>query len=589
MLPDHSWEAAVPNQSACPTPETLRQLVLGGLPNDDLANVKAHVSTCSACGETMQRLWRTPDNNPTCTYNGALHPTDDDAPAPQGDIPACIARYRVLKILGQGGFGRVYLASDDKLKRLVAIKVPKASRIARPQDADAYLVEAQVLAKLDHPHIVPVYDVGRCNDGLPFVVSKYIEGSSLAARMQEGRLPYAEAARLVCQVAEALQHAHQHGLVHRDVKPANILIDDSQTAFLADFGLALKDEDFGKGGGSAGTPAYMSPEQAQDHGNLVDGRSDIFSLGVVLYELLTGRRPFVADSADSLRMLIAKAHARPPRQVDPGIPKELERICLKALARNPSDRYTTAYDMARDLRRFTTPIDWRGRTVAALALLAIGGFVTWWMLPGENTATKTPTEQISGAVDVLAWKKVGEAVIFTRLTEPGALPFRVGDQYRFEADLSGPAYLYVFRIDTEGKASPVFPWQPGEWGSRPAEEKPLTRLSLPANPKKGWTMQGERDGMETWFLLARASRLPMSDADLQTLLSGLPAQRTVGSLSTVVWFDNGVIVKNDRKRDPLFFESDINDPVVQLLTTLQQKLQPQADFTTAVSYARKGP
>ena len=193
--------------------------------------------------------------------------------------PTQIGRYRVIGLLGRGGFGHVYLAHDDDLNRPVAIKVPRAERVSRPEDIEAYLNEARILASLDHPHIVPVYDVGRTDDGLCFVVSKFIEGSDFGKMIKGARPGFHESAALVATVAEALHYAHTRGLVHRDVKPANILIDLSGKAFVADFGLALKDEDFGKGGGIAGTPAYMSPEQARGEGHRVDGRSDIFSFG----------------------------------------------------------------------------------------------------------------------------------------------------------------------------------------------------------------------------------------------------------------------------------------------------------------------
>ena len=291
--------------------------------------------------------------------NGPAEPLDQTMSStqplsfPSAD-PAKIGRYRVIRLLGEGGFGRVYLARDDELDRAVAIKVPNRERVSAPEDLDSYLLEAKILAKLEHPNIVPVYDAGRAEDGLCYVVSKFLQGSDLKERIQQGRPSFYESAELVAAVADALHYAHTKGLVHRDIKPANILLDEKGKPCVADFGLALRDEDCGMLAGMAGTPVYMSPEQARGEGHRVDGRSDIFSLGVVFYELLTGRRPFKGDSIDDLVDQIRKpqTRARPARSMTRSR-ASWKRICLKALAKRATDRYTTASDMAEDLSAFT--------------------------------------------------------------------------------------------------------------------------------------------------------------------------------------------------------------------------------------------
>ena len=275
-----------------------------------------------------------------------------ELPAAIGTLPPHIGRYQVEKVLGKGGFGVVYLAHDGQLQRLVAVKVPHRHRVSTAKDAEIYLTEARMVAGLDHPHIVPVYDVGSSDECPCFIVSKYIAGSTLARQIKDDRPTLGAAAELVATIAEALHYAHHKGLVHRDIKPGNILIDSGGQPFVVDFGLALREENIGRGSKHAGTPAYMSPEQARGEGHRVDGRSDIFSLGVVLYELLTGRRPFQADTQVELLEQVTRHEPRPLRQVDENIPRELERICFKALAKRASERYLTANDLADDLRHF---------------------------------------------------------------------------------------------------------------------------------------------------------------------------------------------------------------------------------------------
>src|SRR5262245_3281016 len=267
-------------------------------------------------------------------------------------MPAAIGRYEIRALLGRGGFGAVYRGYDRHLDRQVAIKVPLLKPTKELEEL--FPQEARKLAQLKHPSIVTVHDVG-VHEGVCFIVSEYLDGQNLNQWMQNRNITWPEAATIAATLADALAGAHARSIIHRDVKPANVIMTAHADGFapvLVDFGLALSESIPGGILAEAitGTPNYMSPEQARGEGNRIDGRTDIYTLGVILYQLVIGRLPFTAANTHELLQAVVAHEPRPPRQFVRGLPRELERICLKSMAKNLADRYTTASDLANDLR-----------------------------------------------------------------------------------------------------------------------------------------------------------------------------------------------------------------------------------------------
>jgi serine/threonine protein kinase len=330
---------------------------------------------------------------------GAEPRSDTDCVEPSVAAPFS-GRYRLLRMVGRGGFGEVWQAYDPVLQKHVAIKKPRLNQLPALPPRANFLDEARKAASLRHPAIVRIYDVGQEAEGY-YIVSEFIEGESLQARMQAGRQPFEWSARLIATVAGALHAAHLAGLVHRDVKPANILLDQSGNPYLADFGLALREEEqLSERSNVCGTLAYMAPEQVRGDTHLMDGRADIYALGAVLYELLTGRPPFRGGDVDEYRELILRREPRPPRSIDDAVPVELERVCLKCLAKEVRDRYTTANDLASDLnawleKRAGPAGSGTERSVPGLALKAAAAAVLILSLVGGVIGVAL----LSGALD----------------------------------------------------------------------------------------------------------------------------------------------------------------------------------------------
>lgn len=263
-----------------------------------------------------------------------------------------LGRYLVEGVLGVGGFGTVFRAMDEQLKRLVAVKVPHAHKMVHEAHKSLYLAEAQTLASLDHPRVVPIYDYGVLDDGRCYVVSKLIDGRSLSQVIAESPIQWKDAVPLLISIARTLNYVHSCKLIHRDIKPGNLLQARDGQVFVADFGLAMHEAHVDSHQAGAGTLNYMSPEQAGGEGHRIDSRSDLFSLGVVMYEMLTGVKPFKgADSTSTLENVITK-DPLPITTMRPEIPNELNRICLKLLSKRAAERYQTGQELADDLQYF---------------------------------------------------------------------------------------------------------------------------------------------------------------------------------------------------------------------------------------------
>jgi WD40 repeat protein/tRNA A-37 threonylcarbamoyl transferase component Bud32 len=288
---------------------------------------------------------------PSCGSSFRLE--TDTTTAPEHSSPQKLGRFELLGVVGRGAFGTVYKARDLELDRTVAVKLPRAGNLAGPQELDRFLREARSIAQLRHPSIVTVHEVGQ-RDGLPYLVSDFVPGVTLADQLSARRPGFREAAELVAAVADALQYAHEQGVVHRDIKPSNIMIGDDGRPCVMDFSLAKREAGeitMTVEGQVLGTPAYMAPEQARGEGHAVDGRGDVYSLGVVLYQLLTGELPFRGTQRMLLHQVLHD-EPRSPRSLNDRIPRDLETICLKAMAKEPRRRYQSARELGDDLRRF---------------------------------------------------------------------------------------------------------------------------------------------------------------------------------------------------------------------------------------------
>jgi tRNA A-37 threonylcarbamoyl transferase component Bud32 len=321
-------------------------------------------------------------NDPLLAGTFSAHGTDfgsgeDETVDYREDRPQMIGRFRVLEKAGAGAFGTVWKAQDTELDRTVAIKVPRQGQLDAGQ-SKRFLQEARTSGQLRHPNIVGVHEVGRCGETV-YMVADYIDGLTLAEWLECRRPTVREVAELCGKIGEAVHYAHVAGVIHRDLKPSNIIVDNSGEPHVTDFGLARRiaeEATMTADGHILGTPAYMSPEQFQGDSRRVDHRTDVYALGVILFELLTGQRPFCG----SLQMLVSQVlekESPSPREYNANVPRDLETICMQCLEKDPRRRYRTAREFAADLGRFL-----EGKPVAARPVSPPERFWRWYKCNG---------------------------------------------------------------------------------------------------------------------------------------------------------------------------------------------------------------
>jgi serine/threonine protein kinase/CHAT domain-containing protein/tetratricopeptide (TPR) repeat protein len=571
-------------------------------------------------------------------------PVPDDATLQQVVALPQIAGYDVQALLGQGGMGIVYRAVDQQLQRPVAIKLLRPELANSVPARERFQREARAMAALVHDHVVAIYEVG-ADQGVPYIAMPLLHGETLEDRLcRAGALPLPELLRIGAEIAEGLAAAHAHGLVHRDVKPANVWLEGERGRVkLLDLGLArpVGISDLTMPGIIAGTPHYMSPEQAR--GEELDARSDLFSLGTILYRMASGTLPFAGANSLAVLRAVQEHEPLPCSGRQPAVPVGLDQHIRDLLTKDRALRPASAADVARRLRGlagdttapFTPVLSTRqhpGDTVATapgarrrplvfnlsvsrtacavsatLAILALAvSLWVWFSRPAGDSAI-VPVDPgslpLKGSIDLRILRPEGDEQRVLGLDDPGALPLRQGKDYvRLEARMNRPAYLYVVWVDTDGHVYLVYPWDE-EKERRPPDEQMVDHLYWPSADRGGLVQKGPA-GTSSLVLLARDTRLP-EDTDIGKLFGDLGPQKSMHR-HEAAWFENGELLKDGelidgvRRHLPRDFAPDdrgpltgrqtlvIDDPVLRLQGLLRTRLKGEFAYSRAVCFASDG-
>lgn len=490
------------------------------------------------------------------------------SPGPIGE-GSTVGRYRILRTLGQGSFGTVYLALDEELRRPVALKFPGDGQCASPDQVARLVEEIRAAAQLRHPGIVAVYDVQRLGGSRLFAVMEYVEGCTLRQYATTSR-SYRRWAEVFAELAEAIGYAHGRGFVHRDLNPDNVLIDRQGHARVTDFGLALcqrRAADHSEQ--CVGSWAYMSPEQVRGEGERLDGRSDLWSLGVMLYECLTGQRPFRGDTVSQLTDAIVSAEPKPLRQLCPTIPRPLENICRRCLRKLPSERWQSGADLAAALRMYALQSDHPTRRT-----------LLWWSLPVAAVGTlgvianyggNTP-RHVELSADLLVWRNHG----WHSIRDPWAIPLKGGDLIQIRLACHPPQFAYVFWLENATQITPLYPWTNGSWSQRGKESRVSTLVIPEGDSQVGWTMRVATRGHECLLVGARSTPL-LQEAAVRQVLTDLPPVNLPPESAYLLTYQNIHVLAQSRGVEAATTHP-VYDPLVGFQKEIVRRLSPY--FTT---------
>lgn len=491
----------------------------------------------------------------------------------------------LIKKLGEGAMGEVWEARQEGLTRKVAFKILKGNASARFQ------IEANAVASMRHPGIMQLFTCGVYNDK-PYLVLEYVSGGDLEEKIKQAKnqpWPLEKAVALVVELAHAIHHAHGKGILHRDLKPANILFHEDGKAVIADFGLAklLEDSSLTMNGQIMGSPAWIPPEQAAGDLANIGPASDTFGLGAVLYQLLTGKAPFYLPSSFQALIKAREANVDSPRKLNPLIPVDLEKLLLKALAKNPKDRFSSGEDFATQLEHWLNRKKRRNLLVGSVsAFVVIAGLLALAVSRGgSNNPIEVVAELTCEKFEIFLRPGEGiEKASWLKLPSVGTLPAKPGDLMFVEAKFNQPAYIYLFFVQADGKVKPLYPWSLDGTGlgkitmndipNHPGPSKELSWPPLGVNegsPTRKAIRFDASPGLETILLLASKDPWPAGKTPAEILGDKPLPPRMLGSnLSeyTTIGADQSqpvqiLLQENSRGIDDGLAE--IKDPVESLL------------------------